>query len=670
MTRIKTLWIVVWALPFSLFLTRPASPQNIHRAPSLSTTATNSLSSSISASTNPHASEATYFNLPPAELTFGFNNGTLDHCPGPLIHNIHNLDIPTCHGSCCIKCPAWKSFHEPNVVQHLLLAMYVVHQISLACKIFLVISYLVLPGKRGQPHTSVMLLFISDSMWFASFNIMPGISNSCVNDFEISTAQNSRSCGIQGVLIIYFIHTTVLWCSLLIYKLHMLAVWRSDIVERYFGWIAAFCWMFPLVFVVPVAAKGLAQFPGVGATCVVSHANLNTYLFYPTAAYFYPALLLHLFTASKMIHVAIASSKVDGNDGSRSELSLDPRPKRANRIQLKRLLRNQWRPALMLTLLTCCITFFWLYVFLENQHKARYSPKAPWIDGWLECLLMNDAEGATPFEAQAICAKQTASQRPSIILFGIVEMLVASSGIIIAVIFTAKAEFWTEWSSVLHNARSHGAFKSWMERRRRRSSTVPIMQNHEHDLNPHQLSDPKERRGSRVSYGDTPPLAFDIDAVKEHGHSNRRIHSDEGRTVGHPQHQMYLPGGSTSNAEPSPLNVDATAVPIIECLARPEKAYGDINSPSHEYEKQHVLPLPSTSNMPINPKTSSRARLASKHQKRQRSLPGQSADRITGSTDTQLNAANDTLQEPCKGSVSYNAQDCTASISSTFTSSI
>ncbi|CAO3572238.1 unnamed protein product [Mortierella alpina] len=435
------------------------------------------------------------------------------------------------------------------------MAMYVVHQISLACKIFLVISYLVLPGKRGQPHTSVLLLFISDSLWFASFNIMPGITNSCVNDFKISTAQNSLSCGIQGVLTIYFIHTTVLWCSLLIYKLHLLAVWRSDVIERYFSWVAAFCWMFPLVFVVPIAVKGLAQFPGVGASCLVSQANLNTYLFYPTAVYFYPALLLHVFTASKMIHVALVSSKMDGNEGGPSELSLNSRPNRVNRIPLKMLLRNQWRPALMLTLLTCCITFFWLYIFLENQ-------------------------------------REIASQQPSIILFGSAEMLVASSGIIIAMVFAAKAEFWAKWSLLLHDTRGHGAFKSWMERRRRWSSTSPIVQHQEHDSNSYQSYDAKIRSGSRGDHDDALPAAFDADVVKEHGNAQRHPHSVDGRTAGHQQARMYLPGDKLSKVEPSPSKMNIPAVPIAECLASPERAHRVVSSPSRQYEKRFILPLP------------------------------------------------------------------------------
>lgn len=89
------------------------------------------------------------------------------------------------------------------------------------------ISYLVLPGKRSQPHISVLFLTVSLSLWYAAFDIMPGYSNACANEYDMSTGKNSTLCGIQGVLIIYLTQTSALWCSLLIYKLHLVSFCRS-----------------------------------------------------------------------------------------------------------------------------------------------------------------------------------------------------------------------------------------------------------------------------------------------------------------------------------------------------------------------------------------------------------------------------------------------------------
>ncbi|KAF9978131.1 hypothetical protein BGZ65_007107, partial [Modicella reniformis] len=160
-------------------------------------------------------------SLPSTKPSGGSDNSTMRSCPGPLIPNIHNLKIQTCMDSCCLKCPAINNFYEPNKVDNVLTAAYITRQISLGLVLFMTISYLVLPGKRSQPHISVLFLTVSLSLWFAAFDVMPGITNACANDYESATSSNSKLCGIQGVLIIYLTQTSALWCSLLIYKLHL-----------------------------------------------------------------------------------------------------------------------------------------------------------------------------------------------------------------------------------------------------------------------------------------------------------------------------------------------------------------------------------------------------------------------------------------------------------------
>ncbi|KAF9577016.1 hypothetical protein BGW38_008063, partial [Lunasporangiospora selenospora] len=81
----------------------------------------------------------------------------------------------------------------------------------------------------------------------------------------------------------------------------VLAVWRSDFIDRYYKWFTGFCWVFPLAFAIPVAVQNIAEYPGIGFSCLVSTPNLNTYLFYPTAVYMYPAMICHVITIGKMI---------------------------------------------------------------------------------------------------------------------------------------------------------------------------------------------------------------------------------------------------------------------------------------------------------------------------------------------------------------------------------
>ncbi|KAG0029395.1 hypothetical protein BGZ81_003832 [Podila clonocystis] len=415
-------------------------------------------------------------------------------CPGPLIPNSRNLTINTCSGACCIRCPAIESFYEPNVIQNVLKTTYATRQVSLAFSVFLAISYLVLPGKRAQPHISVLFLTVSLSLWYVAFDLMPGISNACINEFEQSTSHNSKLCGAQGVLIIYLTQTSALWCSLLIYKLHLLAVWRVDFIDRHYAWFTAFCWIFPMAFAIPVAARGIAEYPGIGFSCLVRNENLNTYLFYPTAVYMYPAMLCHVITVAKMIQLAVMSSKIDTG---LSQLSTNARMKITTTMQAKRLLRGQWRPALMAGAAMTSLTVFWLFYFVDAHRIANLTKETDWVLRWLQCVVVKAAEGLDSDQVQTACAKTIASHLPSIPWFTAAEMLLALLGAIVAMVFISKNEFWQEWSFLLSNLFSRGKTGS-RGRRTPGASGSPTMNN-----NPN--NDPDRREQRFAAYNDFAP---------------------------------------------------------------------------------------------------------------------------------------------------------------------
>ncbi|KAF9903886.1 hypothetical protein EC991_003223 [Linnemannia zychae] len=374
-------------------------------------------------------------------------------CPAIMIPDPNpdpKTPIPNrlCTNGCCVKCPAVNSFYEPNQVENVLRAAYFTRQASLGFAIFMAISYLVLPGKRSQPHISVLFLTVSLSLWYAAFDIMPGYSNACVNDLDQSNGSNSKLCGAQGVLIIYLTQTSALWCSLLIYKLHLLAVWRSNWIDAHYGYFTAFCWIFPLAFAIPVAAKNLAEYPGVGFSCLVGTKNLNTYLFYPVAVYMYPAMICHVVTVGKMIRLAVMSSKIDTG---LSQLSTDARMKVTTTMQAKRLLRGQWRPALMVGAVMTSLTVFWLFYFVDAHSLASLSPSTEWLQAWGKCIFTQAMAGKSADEMQMFCAQDARQHLPSIHWFAAAEILLALLGVVVAAVFITKAEFWEEWGYLLSN---------------------------------------------------------------------------------------------------------------------------------------------------------------------------------------------------------------------------
>ncbi|KAG0201535.1 hypothetical protein BGX28_005679 [Mortierella sp. GBA30] len=599
-------------------------------APGTTSASAKSSPTSPATSTISGAPTGTRFNLPTSAPTSppvtplpnGSGNSTVVKCPGPLIPNERNLQIATCMGPCCIKCPAIESFYEPNKIHSVLQGSYITRQISLAFSIFMALSYLILPGKRAQPHISVLMLTVSTSLWYAAFDVMPGVSNACANPFEQSTGQNSRLCGVQGVLIIYLTQTSALWCSLLIYKLHLLAVWRSNWIDTYYAYFTGFCWIFPLAFAIPVAVKNLAQYPGIGFSCLVSTDNLNTYLFYPTAAYIFPAMLLHLVTVAKMIHLAVMSSKVESH---LSHLSSDARMKITTTMQAKRLLRGQWRPALMVASVMTALTVFWLFYFVDAHRLATLGPSTPWLNDWVTCIFTNGALGRTSDETQTICAQNARQHLPSVPWFTAAEVLLATIGIVIAVVFVSKTEFWEEWAFLLSNMVRRGKTGSGSSRGRRTpdgDSKSGTMVNRSPDM------DDSMRNGPGMQAVSAP--VTDVNGAPGQWYDMDELLDKEYDENGNSRFQRSLSSGSrtamASNASPNPIsdvprynNPDTISGDLLyrppvneakpthwspspQTLATPGKAYFGANDHQYErYVEQPVVPSP----VPRTPKISS-----------------------------------------------------------------
>ncbi|KAF9430078.1 hypothetical protein BGZ94_008442 [Podila epigama] len=547
------------------------------------------------------------------------SNQTGMSCPGPLIPNTQGLKIKTCMGKCCIKCPAFESFYEPDEVQHVLRMTYYTRQVSLGFAAFMAISYLVLPGKKAQPHISVLFLTVSLALWYAAFDVMPGISNACANDFEQSTGHNSRLCGVQGVLIVYLTQTSALWCSLLIYKLHLLAVWRADFIDRHYKWCTLFCWAFPLAFAIPVAVKNLAEYPGIGFSCIVSTSNLNTYLFYPTAVYMYPAMVCHVVTIGKMIHLAVISSKIDTG---LSQLSTDARMRITTTMQAKRLLRGQWRPALMMFTVMTSLTVFWLFYFVDAHRLADMKPDSPWLQEWVACLFASQAKGLNALDTQRVCSVGARASLPSIPWFTVAEMLVAIIGIVVALVFISKSEFWEEWAYLLTNLLSRGKTGSGSSRGRRSpdGSSSPTLNGHDHSMRKggsstmttngaamapvastgggrHTRNDQKSMSSKNLTTAADGSQWYDMDDLLDKDYED---HS--GRTKGRVGHRHLSDGsqaGMTYYSGPNPVSEPPRHNNLNEhrgdLLYRPPASHEAV--PSHWTPSAHTLSTPSRAYM-------------------------------------------------------------------------
>ncbi|KAF9971811.1 hypothetical protein BGZ73_005141 [Actinomortierella ambigua] len=525
-------------------------------------------------------------------------------CPAPMVPNRLNITAKTCLYGCCLKCPVVENFYAPNEMNQVVVASYYVRNVSLAFTTFLMLSYLILPGKRAQPHISVLFLTLSLVLWYISMDVMNGTSNACINELEQSTGRNSPTCGFQGVAITYLTHTSALWCSLLIYKLHLLAVWRSDWIDRHYRWCVAFCWVLPLGFAIPIIVLRLQEYPGIGFSCLVKVEDLNTYIFYPVAVYMYPALMCHIITVVKMVQLAVMSSKVDTG---MSQLSANAQMKITTTMQAKRLLRGQWRPAFMLGAVMASLTVFWL---------VGLGPDTKWLQQWIACVLMSNKQGLPADDIQRTCAAQIKGQLPSITWFAAAEMLLALLGVVVGLVFMSKAEFWSEWHFLLYNLITRGKSGGSSQGRRSPGAGSPpppeFNARHRSGDMPRQMNgmarsaSHKDMESGRPNNG---TQWYDMDDLLDKEYEDRgnnkstamlnRYPSDGSRRTLHTGDILYSPPSSYDQKDTSILSTAAAApgggggwTPSPHLLSSPAKTYLTPVRDTDRYVDEPVVPAP------------------------------------------------------------------------------
>ncbi|KAF9995149.1 hypothetical protein BGZ65_009228, partial [Modicella reniformis] len=194
-------------------------------------------------------------------------------------------------------------------------------------------------------------------------------------------------------------------------------------------------------------------------------------------------------------------------------------------MQARRLLRGQWRPALMLFMTMACITVFWLFYFIEGHRLSVISPKTDWVVQWYRCLWIEHSKGLTPDEVQTVCAKGVSHHLPSIPWLAAAELILAIIGVIVTMIFISKTEFWADWAYLLGSLFSRGKLgygggrprgtddeddegndgSKDPEMERGFSGQGQIHPNHHPHYPHHQYSEPSIRKGARIGYNDALP---------------------------------------------------------------------------------------------------------------------------------------------------------------------
>ncbi|CAG8658266.1 28667_t:CDS:2 [Dentiscutata erythropus] len=233
-------------------------------------------------------------------------------CFPPLVEDFVNsfdksksISTTYCSNGCCLPCPQSYFLYPEGYLEKGFLATQIVRAISAITSFIMVISYLVLPGKRSHP--SSLILFASIAIFLYSSSVFFSLGNpnaiQCTNDVEPSTQDNNALCSFQGIIIV---------------NLHIHTVWNSNIIGNNYLYLHLIGWGVPIILtIIALAARSIMyQF---ATLCLVQQSKANFIFFYPLASIVVPSFLIHIATFFYIVKISREEEKKKSDETSSTE---------------------------------------------------------------------------------------------------------------------------------------------------------------------------------------------------------------------------------------------------------------------------------------------------------------------------------------------------------------
>ncbi|KAG0365113.1 hypothetical protein BGZ54_006851 [Gamsiella multidivaricata] len=340
----------------------------------------------------------------------------------------------------------------------------------------LAVSYWTLPSRRKHPHLIVWLLAITIVLWEALGTVWLHKKEEllCESAYEVANMTNSWLCAVQGIGITYLV-LVILWLGLLlITNLHVLAVYRSSIVQTYMSRFMVLAFSLPLAMVIPVVVRKEIMNPGFGSICFVGPNVADAYFFIPLSVIVCLATLMHLGTIGYMIRTKVEAGKDSFSQGIANPHL--PVSTKERRLQISRdislFLKQQWRPGVFALGLLFIDMVYWLFYFVESKKLMNVGPKVPWFQDWISCLGQQtvlaikagtlSAKNPTPDQIQAtgdfaqmFCSGIARPHVPNAAWAALTDILPSIFGIVVLLIFGSRMELWRDLKSHLFGQSRH-----------------------------------------------------------------------------------------------------------------------------------------------------------------------------------------------------------------------
>ncbi|KAJ3089669.1 hypothetical protein HK102_005782 [Quaeritorhiza haematococci] len=197
----------------------------------------------------------------------------------------------------------------------------------------------------------------------------------CADGVTRATAFNNWRCAIAAFFMILGVNLLLSYIPVLIFNLHLSAVWRSNRLYHFEKVIHSIIWTSSIALTVAPFVLGI-----VGATPsvpMIMDDHLTKWILYPRAPLIFGSFLLHIYTGVYLLRTSRqANAQLKSVAYVRLQIDL------------------QWR-SMVLAFVTCgtFVMFISYYLAIGAAFLGQIGPSTPWVKEWLLCIVENVPNG-------------------------------------------------------------------------------------------------------------------------------------------------------------------------------------------------------------------------------------------------------------------------------------
>ncbi|KAI9339508.1 hypothetical protein DFJ73DRAFT_846309 [Zopfochytrium polystomum] len=397
-------------------------------------------------------------------------------CPKFFVPNTRNGTSQNCNPTgCCVPCPVANFFYPVNAWNQGLLAFEISSGVSLVFCLFIIFTWLSSPSRRKHPSDLILHFAIAIMIWQSTFVFLYGEPRrvQCTDKVTKATFRNNALCGVQGALLMYSVHASASWVSVVIANIYATIVHRSHFFSDHKAAVVVIGWLLPgLLTTIPFLVDAVDA--STGGLCFVHPNQANKFFFSFQAIWLIMSVVLSILTLIYVVKTHLAESLGGRDSGASStgsaptSLSAKPTGTTAasggmgsglklnggahqgfvnKRERIVDLVSMNWR--YMMLSITYVVAYAAYVIFFNKavDVMANSSWQTPWVADWLSCV--SNHPSSDNEVVQNDCAAKFHAELPPLGIVVFPNVFVSSLGVLVTITFCTQGQVVTEWKEAL-----------------------------------------------------------------------------------------------------------------------------------------------------------------------------------------------------------------------------